>query len=143
MPPPDRPSVNGHGDGGAAAVSAGGIVLRPTLTGHEVVLVHRSRYADWSFPKGKPEPGESFVAAALREVHEETGLRCEATEYLGSLRYDDEAVSPKRAHYWLMRVVAEEPFTPTAEIDDRRWFELGTAAEVLTRPIDRDLLARV
>ncbi len=58
---------------GAAAdvVAAGAVVLRG---GREVLLVHRPRYDDWSFAKGKLDPEEHAVAAAVREVAEETGL---------------------------------------------------------------------
>ena len=62
--------------------AAGGVVARASGDGVEVVLVHRPRYDDWSLPKGKLEPGESWEDGALREVEEETGLRCELGEEL-------------------------------------------------------------
>lgn len=125
------------------AIAAGGVVLRPALTGHEVALVYRARYDNWSFPKGGLDPGERIEAAALREVHEETGLRCRIHDYLGALVYDDEVVRPKRTHYWMMSVITEEPFSATNEIDDRRWYPLAAAATVLSRPADRALLERL
>ena len=56
--------------------AAGGVVVRDGADGPEVLLVHRPAYDDWSFPKGKLEPGESDEECAVREVEEETGLRC-------------------------------------------------------------------
>ncbi|MFP4511330.1 MAG: NUDIX hydrolase [Actinomycetota bacterium] len=124
-------------------MAAGGLVLRPALTGHEVMLVHRVRYRDWSFPKGKVERGETAAQAALREVREETALRCELAAYLGTVTYLDEAASPKLAHYWVMTVVGADPFVPDDEIADRRWFSIPRAAEVLTRGVDRGLLRSI
>lgn len=121
-------------------IAAGGLVVRPALTGHEVMLVHRGRYDDWSFPKGKLDPGESPADAALREVHEETGLRCALSTYLGTVVYHDEVVRPKTTHYWVMTMLIEDPFTPNDEIVDRRWFSLHDASSTLSRPIDRQLL---
>ena len=60
----------------AEVFAAGGVVCRQSGDTVEVLLVHRPRYDDWSLPKGKLDPGESFEDAALREVEEETGLRC-------------------------------------------------------------------
>ncbi len=77
--------------------AAGGVVVRDGM----VLLVHRPRYDDWTLPKGKLDPGESFEDAALREVEEETGLRCRLVRELPSTQY---AVSgrPKLVRYWLM-----------------------------------------
>jgi len=65
---PDRSPGGGRGD----ILAAGAVVLRP---GRDVLLVHRPKYDDWSFPKGKLDRGEHVTAAAVREVQEETGLR--------------------------------------------------------------------
>ena len=60
-----------------AVLAAGGVVWRRTNSAKvEVLLVHRPKYDDWTLPKGKLEPGESFKEAAVREVEEETGIRC-------------------------------------------------------------------
>lgn len=124
-------------------IAAGGVVLRGGgPAGPEVVLVHRPRYDDWSFPKGKQDPGETVGGTALREVWEETGLRCVLRDYLGPLRYDDEADRPKIAHYWLMLVTAHDPFVAGREIDQIRWVGIAGARELLARPVDRRLLDR-
>jgi 8-oxo-dGTP pyrophosphatase MutT (NUDIX family) len=111
--------------------AAGGVVLREGDGEPEVVVVHRPRYDDWTLPKGKAEDGESDEECALREVEEETGLRCELVEEVASASYDDAAGRPKVARYWLMRPVGGT-LQPTREIDDARWLPLAEAEELLT-----------
>jgi 8-oxo-dGTP diphosphatase len=110
---------------------------RPSL---EVVLVHRPRYDDWSFPKGKLDRGESFESAAVREVAEETGLVCELGEELPSTTYLDGKRRRKLVRYWAMRPVEVAPWSPNDEIDGRRWVSLDDAADLLTYAHDRALL---
>jgi 8-oxo-dGTP diphosphatase len=139
---PDQPEV----------LAAGGVVWRaidvgvPNVAaadGIEVVLVHRDRYDDWSFPKGKLEKGESFEDAALREVAEETGLVCELGEEMPSTSYLDSKGRQKLVRYWAMRVVGTGPWEPNREIDGRRWVTLDEAAGMLTYAHDRDLVERL
>jgi 8-oxo-dGTP diphosphatase len=111
-----------------------------TRPGLEVVLVHRPRYDDWSFPKGKLDRGESFESAAIREVAEETGLVCELGEELPSTTYLDAKRRRKLVRYWAMRPVDVAPWSPNDEIDGRRWVPLGDAADLLTYAHDRELL---
>jgi 8-oxo-dGTP pyrophosphatase MutT (NUDIX family) len=69
--------VEDHLDrGGTLIRAAGGVLIRPGGSGVEVLVVHRPKYDDWTFPKGKADRGESDEKCALREVEEETGLRC-------------------------------------------------------------------
>src|SRR3954471_4387879 len=86
--------------------AAGGIVHRRAdgTPPFELLVVHRPRYDDWSLPKGKLDRGETFDAAALREVYEEPGLRCRLGEELGSVRYVDNKGRDKLVRYWLMEV---------------------------------------
>jgi 8-oxo-dGTP diphosphatase len=114
-----------------------------TRPGVEVVLVHRDRYDDWSFPKGKLERGESYQAAAVREVAEETGLECELGQELPSTRYLDGKGRHKLVRYWAMRVVGTRPWAPNHEVDARRWVTLDDAAALLTYAHDRELLDRL
>jgi 8-oxo-dGTP diphosphatase len=119
--------------------AAGGIVVRRQDGGIEVLLVHRPAYDDWTFPKGKADPGESDAGCALREVAEETGLRCELLEEIGETRYRDNRDRPKLVRYFSMRAL-DGAFEPHKEIDDARWLPAETALRELTYEHDRELL---
>ena len=95
-------------DGVEEIRASGGLVVRDG----RVVVVHRPEYDDWSFPKGKADPGESDEDCALREIEEETGLRCELGEELTTTRHRDTKGRPKRVRWWLMRPLSGE-FEPT------------------------------
>ena len=116
--------------------AAGGVVARDGV----VLLVHRPRYDDWTFPKGKAEEGESDEDCALREVREETGLRCTLEDELPTTHYVDARGRPKRVRWWRMRVVGDEGFTPNQEVDELRWVDDGAAADLLTYERDRTLI---
>jgi 8-oxo-dGTP diphosphatase len=118
--------------------AAGGVVERDG----SVLLVHRPRYDDWTFPKGKLDPGESFEDAALREVEEETGLRCTLGRELPATRYEVNG-RPKLVRYWLMTPQAEPGFIPNDETDDLRWVTPDEARRLLTYDRDRDVLAAI
>ena len=122
--------------------AAGGAVWRMVPWGTEVVVVHRPAYGDWTLPKGKREPGESDEACALREVHEETGLRCELGRYVGEVSYHDSRSRPKVVRYWLMQPLAGE-FGATAEVDEMRFVGLGEAGSMLSYDHDRHLVSSV
>jgi 8-oxo-dGTP diphosphatase len=107
-----------------------------------VLLVHRPKYDDWSFPKGKCDDGESDEACALREVEEETGLRCELLDELGETSYTDAKGRPKTVRYWRMQPT-DGAFTPHDEVDEIRWETPGDAAGVLSWSRDLPLLERL
>jgi 8-oxo-dGTP diphosphatase len=120
---------------------AGGIVLRPAGAGrHEVALIHRPARGDWSLPKGKLDPGESYEACALREVLEETGYQCRLVSFVGFTEYRDRRGRPKVVGYWVMEVLDGE-FAVSSEVDALQWLELDVAARTLTYDRDRELLA--
>jgi 8-oxo-dGTP diphosphatase len=122
--------------------AAGGVVWRQTRSGLQVLLVHRPRYDDWSLPKGKLDPGETPRKAALREVEEETGLRCVLGKKLEEVRYRDRKGRPKRVRYWAMRAVRGE-FAPNDEVDEVRWVGIEQAADVLSYPHDAKVVAEL
>ncbi len=92
--------------------AAGGVVWRPGDDGDEVLLVHRSRYDDWTIPKGKLDPGETWEQAAVREVFEETAVVPVLGAELASIAYDDQKGRPKQVRYWAMAVAAELDWEP-------------------------------
>jgi 8-oxo-dGTP diphosphatase len=121
--------------------AAGGLVLRDRKRGgREVLLVHRPKYDDWSFPKGKADPGEQDEDTALREVEEETGLRCRLGAEAGTTRYRDSQGRPKVVRYWVMEITSSRTFVPNREVDALRWCSIGAAAELLSYAHDRELL---
>jgi 8-oxo-dGTP diphosphatase len=122
--------------------AAGGLVVRDRDGVVEVAAVHRPRYDDWSLPKGKLLSGEGWEAGALREVEEETGLRCELGEELAGASYLDRKGRRKVVRYWLMRPLGGE-FRPGDEVDALRWLEPGDAASTLTYEHDRRLAAEL
>jgi 8-oxo-dGTP pyrophosphatase MutT (NUDIX family)/phosphohistidine phosphatase SixA len=109
--------------------AAGGVLCRPAAGGPETCLVHRPRYDDWSLPKGKLSKGEHPLAAAIREVAEETAVRGVPQVRLPTVRYLMRGGGPKSVDYWLMQARESAPFHPNAEVDRVRWVPLATAAE--------------
>jgi phosphohistidine phosphatase SixA len=120
--------------------AAGGVVRRRGRRGPEFALVHRPRYDDWTFPKGKAEPGETDEDSAEREVREETGMRCERGPEVATIGYNDHAGRPKTVRYWLM-YPAGGAFVPNDEVDQLRWVDAPTAAALLTYDHDRRVLS--
>jgi len=112
--------------------AAGGLVQRRRQDGvDEVLVVHRRAYDDWSFPKGKLELGESEEDAAVREVEEETGLRCRLEHELATTSYRDARRRPKTVRYWVMTPISGE-LAAANEIDDARFVPIAEARSLLT-----------
>jgi 8-oxo-dGTP diphosphatase len=114
--------------------------------GPEVLLVHRPKYDDWSFPKGKLDPGEHVTTAAVREVAEETGLDVRLGPPLSRQEYTvrNGSTRPKHVYYWTARVVGDDDvstYRPNPEVDALRWVRLDDAAKLLSYRRDRETLA--
>jgi len=121
--------------------AAGGIISRRNERGEvEVLLIHRPGHDDWSLPKGKLEPGETEEECALREVWEETGLRCALGPELPPVSYHDHQGRAKSVRYWAMTATGGEARAQN-EVDAVRWLGIADAARLLSYPLDRDLLA--
>ncbi|WP_042373354.1 NUDIX hydrolase [Streptacidiphilus neutrinimicus] len=120
-------------------IKAAGVVLwREKGNGLELALVHRPKYDDWSFPKGKLEPGEKHREAALREAREETGMtvllgrRLPTQHYLFRDRI-------KRVRYWSATLLSGR-FVPNREVDALRWLPVAQARAQLSYEHDRSLV---
>jgi 8-oxo-dGTP pyrophosphatase MutT (NUDIX family)/phosphohistidine phosphatase SixA len=122
----------------ADVLAAGAVVTRK---GGDVLLVHRPKYDDWSFPKGKLDPGEHVTTAAVREVAEETGLDIRLGPPLRTQRYwvENGERRIKRVHYWVGRVVGDDDVSSyriNSEIDEVIWLPLEKARERLDYDYD-------
>jgi 8-oxo-dGTP pyrophosphatase MutT (NUDIX family)/phosphohistidine phosphatase SixA len=127
---------------GAEIRAAGAVLYRYRDQGIEVAVIHRPRHDDWSFPKGKLEPGEHVLMAAVREVTEETGIRPVLGRPLATVRYQVEG-GPKRVDYWAARVddpAADAAFLPGDEVDSLHWLPVPAAKSRLTYAHDGRLL---
>jgi 8-oxo-(d)GTP phosphatase len=124
----------------ADVLAAGAVLWRPAPHGVEIALVHRPRYDDWSFPKGKLDPGETMPFAAVREIAEETGQVARLGPLVGDVRYPV-ADGGKLVRYWAAEARGGE-FTRGDETDELRWLATADAVELLSYPHDVEILAR-
>jgi mutator protein MutT len=126
-------------------LAAGGIVVDDRTGTPRVLLVHRPRYDDWSFPKGKLDAGETVKQAAFREVREETGIECKIVRKLATVRYSYRTRKgrrrPKLVHYFLMKPISGEIRVPGEEVDRAEWLDFEKALRMLSYDHDRKLLA--
>jgi 8-oxo-dGTP diphosphatase len=112
-----------------------------SAAGSQVCLVHRPRYDDWSLPKGKLDAGEHPLAAAVREVWEETSVRAAPQARLSPAHYRTRDGSPKTVEDWSMRLDEAAEFHPNTEVDKLRWLAVPAATELVSYPHDRRVLA--
>lgn len=120
-------------------MAAGAIVWRNNKDDSiEVAVIHRPKYDDWSFPKGKCEIGEELIACAYREVLEETNIATEFGPFLGTVDYLT-TLGPKQVYFWSAKSVEEKAFTPNAEVDQIKWVELKMARQLLSMESDKEI----
>lgn len=125
-------------------LAAGALCWRRGPHGLEVLMVHRPKYDDWSFPKGKLEPDELLPVCAVRELAEETGAIVRLGRPLPAVCYHDADGAPKHVSYWAARVLGtRRPTASPDEIDGVTWVGLEEAAARLTAPSDRGPLAEL
>src|SRR5262245_55527549 len=123
--------------------AAGGLVWRRFRGVDQILIVHRPAYDDWSLPKGKLERDETEWAAAIREVQEETSVRCELGPVVGTSSYRDSEGRPKVVRYWQMAITPGQRPGAAHEIDAVRWARVDEATSLLSYAHDRDVVRRL
>jgi 8-oxo-dGTP diphosphatase len=125
----------------SATILAAGAVLwrRGEKKKIEVLIIHRPKYDDWTFPKGKAEIGEPLIACAYREVLEETNIETAFGPYLGEVEYLTND-GKKKVSFWSAKVIKEKEFNSNAEVDQLKWVEVTKVKELLTLDTDRKIL---
>jgi 8-oxo-dGTP diphosphatase len=121
--------------------AAGAIVWRNNKDKTEVAIIHRPKYDDWSFPKGKLEIGESLITCAHREVLEETNIQTEFGPFLGDIEY----LTPdgkKQVSFWAAKALSDNDFKPNSEVDELKWIEVKKVKDLLTLETDKKILAQ-
>lgn len=128
---------------GAPIVAAGAVLWQPDRASGDprIAVVHRSRYDDWSLPKGKVDPGETEPVAAVREIFEETGQHAHLGRRLGQVSYPIPG-GTKMVHYWVARGHGGD-FVAGDEVDQLLWLPVTEASKRLSYPTDRKILARM
>ncbi len=124
--------------------AAGAICWREVDGALRVAIIHRNRYNDWSWPKGKVDPGETLPEAAVREIREETGLKIRLGAPLRVQSYKLANGADKEVHYWAAKItdsaLANSTFKPDEEVEEVVWVSVAEAREKLTYPHDKECL---
>ena len=119
--------------------AAGGLLWRSTPSGREIAIIHRPRYDDWTLPKGKRDPGESWQETAERELREETGYEVRLTSFAGSIAYTVKGVA-KVVLFWNMGLENDGEFRKNSEVDILAWLPVKTALEKMTYASEKAFL---
>ena len=134
---------NKHRNSTKVVEAAGGVLWKKTRSGLKVAVIHRERYDDWTLPKGKREPNESWEQTALREVWEDTGCRAALREFVGSASYlIGKNTTPKIVLFWHMQKQDDCDFHPNAEVDRIKWVTPQKAAKILTYADEQNIIAK-
>ena len=127
--------------------AAGAVCWREEGKDLMVALIHRGRYQDWTFPKGKVDSGETLAETAVREIREETGLKVKLGVPLETMSYPLDKSKTKVVHYWAAKVsdkaLAKAKFKPDEEVSEVLWLKAEDAFAKLSYKHDRDLLQEV
>jgi 8-oxo-dGTP diphosphatase len=100
----------------------------------------------WTFPKGHIEKGEKSEEAALREVQEETGYRCEIVAPFERVQYwfkRDDLLTKKTVNWFLMKPIEKTGDFDPEEILETRWFPIAEAAALARYKSDKKILAKL
>ena len=122
--------------------ASGGLIWRQATGGPELIVIHRRRYGDWTLPKGKVQPGESWLQCAIREVREETGFDVEVESHAGWVCYDAGEIT-KVVRFWNMRPIAESQFQSSEEVMSVHWLTPQEAVKRLDHEGERLLIRQV
>lgn len=122
-----------------AVTAAGAIPWRAKNGGIEVLLIHRPKYDDWSWPKGKLDDGETIPECAVREIQEEISLDVGLGIPLPPIHYHVPA-GLKVVHYWAAKVNGAPVVPDGKEVDSVMWCTPERAADFLSNPSDADPL---
>jgi 8-oxo-dGTP diphosphatase len=122
-------------------MGAGGIVVRggPRPL---IAVVQRSKDDVWVLPKGKLKRKEAPIAAAEREVIEETGYRVEIHDYLGAISYKV-GRKLKLVEFWRMQALGKTGRKPADDIKAVQWLPLEAAIKQLEQPLEQLFLRNV
>ena len=118
--------------------AAGGLLWRPAKSGHEIAVIRREKYQDWTLPKGKLDPGETWESAALREVREETGFKAKLLGFAGAVAYATDK-GPKAVRYWHMMAIEPQGRIEN-EVVELLWLPLPEARARLDYDLERAIL---
>lgn len=121
---------------------SGAVVWRTGASGIEVLLVHRVGHRDWALPKGGARRGESDEQCAVREVEEETGVRCALTWELPSASYLDGQGISRTVRYWAAESLSGT-FVANREVDEICWLSPVDALRRLSEPRERPMVVAV
>ncbi len=122
--------------------AAGGLVWRQGSSGRELIVIYRRRHKDWTLPKGKVQPGESWLRCAIREVREETGFDVEVQSHAGWVCYDAGEIT-KVVRFWNMKPMGESQFESSEEVLSVHWLTIEEAVRRLDHEGERLLVQQV